>query len=100
VARKDVEAAKQLLGKTRKAFIVDKHHKVAIDRAGFYAVTGAQVENLATTLRTVSVDDVRWFIEEEMTVRCPRCGKKVEEVEATFWCVWPTCPFRRVFLCM
>ena len=72
VAAEDAEAVKQLLGKntkgepaTRRIFAAAaKHHELAIDRARFYTVTGEQIENLPHTLRTVSIDDIRWFFDK------------------------------------
>jgi hypothetical protein len=64
VAAKDGDRIKDLLGgKTRKAFVAGKHREIAIDRARFYAVTGEQLDDTPELLRTVTVDDVRWFIE-------------------------------------
>jgi hypothetical protein len=65
----DLTAALQLFGtntegqpKTRKAFAVDEHREIAIDRARFYAVTEQQAEGAPPTLRLVSVDDLDWLL--------------------------------------
>jgi AAA domain len=49
--------------RTRVTFSAGEHREIAIDRARYYAVTGWQVEGVPTTLRRVTVDDVKWFIE-------------------------------------
>ena len=71
IAKRDVATVKQLLGindkgqpKTRKTFPAGTHREIAIDRARFYAVTWNQLPDVTKTLRVVSVEDVRWFIEE------------------------------------
>ena len=65
VAAKDGDRIKDLLGsKTRKAFVAGKHREIAIDRARFYAVTGEQLDGTPETLRHVTVENVRWFVEE------------------------------------
>jgi putative DNA primase/helicase len=50
--------------KNRKAFTVSAHREIALDRNRFYAVTDDQLKNVPSRLRVVSVEDIRWFIEE------------------------------------
>ena len=66
IAAKNADAVNALLGdKLRKAFRpAGKHREMAIDLARFYAVTGDRVPDTPDTFRTVTVDDVRWFVEE------------------------------------
>ena len=65
VAAEDTATIDTLLGgKTRKFFAAGEHREVAIDRARYYAVTDEQLDDTPETLRNVSVDDVRWFVEE------------------------------------
>jgi hypothetical protein len=72
VAAKDADTIKQLFGrdaatgklKTRKAFVAGGHREIAIDRARFYAVTGERLDHVPDLLRSVEIDDVRWFLEE------------------------------------
>jgi hypothetical protein len=37
---------------------------MALDRGRYYAVTGEALDGASMTLRTVSVDDVRWFLHD------------------------------------
>jgi hypothetical protein len=71
VAQRDAAAAKQLFGfngkgqrKMREPFAAGKHREIAIDRARFYAVTDQRLPDVPKTLEVVSVEDVRWFIEQ------------------------------------
>jgi putative DNA primase/helicase len=66
VAANDAAAVQRLMnGKTRVPFAAGKHREIALDRARFYAVTKNPLyEDTSEILRTVSVDDIRWFIEE------------------------------------
>jgi hypothetical protein len=70
IARDDVAAVKRLLGVkqdgtplTRKSFAAGEHREIAIDTDRFYAVTGRRIEG-PKSLRTVTVADVRWIVEE------------------------------------
>jgi putative DNA primase/helicase len=49
--------------KTRLSFAAGEHHEIALDRARFYCITGEQIAGSATSLRPVSIDDVRWLID-------------------------------------
>jgi Family of unknown function (DUF5906) len=67
----DLQTLHVLLGRNhkgeqlaRKTFAVGAHREVAIDTARFYAVTGARLQDSPESLRTVSLSDVSWFIEE------------------------------------
>ncbi|MEH6950707.1 DUF3987 domain-containing protein [Nitrobacter sp. NHB1] len=71
VAQEDADAVAALFErndqgkwKARKAFVVDAHHEMAIDRERYYTVTGEWLEDWPETITTVSVETVRWFIEE------------------------------------
>jgi hypothetical protein len=71
VAQHDAAAAKHLFGlnpkrrpKTRNTFAAGEHQEIAIDRARFYAVTDQRLPDVPKTLEVVSVEDVRWFIEQ------------------------------------
>jgi hypothetical protein len=72
IASDDADRVASLFGrtekgewKTRKAFAVDEHREMAIDRAArYYCVTSESLEDWPETLRTVSLQDVRWFFEK------------------------------------
>jgi hypothetical protein len=64
IADEDVAAIKELLGgKTRRSFSTGEHREIAFDTARFYAVTEDCFEGYES-IRLVSLDEVRWFIDE------------------------------------
>ena len=72
IRAKDRAAVQALLGfnadgkpKARKTFSAGDHREIAIDRDRFYAITEDRLhEDTPKTFRVISVDDVRWFIEQ------------------------------------
>jgi hypothetical protein len=63
-------------GKTRKPFVASPHKEIALDRARYYAVTDDRLENVPETLRLVSVEEVRWLLQEAGPQFLARLGKQ------------------------
>jgi hypothetical protein len=71
VAARNVGAVVRLMeepktGKSRLrfAFVASEHIEIALDRGRVYTITDQWLEDWPETLRTVSVEDVRWLISE------------------------------------
>jgi hypothetical protein len=83
VAADDMAAVQQLLGfddgkpKTRKTFAAGTHREIALDRARYYAVTDSTLVGL-DRFRVVSVEDIRWLVQEAGPAFLAKYGKAGE----------------------